>query len=262
MAYANWRYVNDKTTGRFVLGGGFYPPEKIVAHQGLPTLDTALGTTHPDDPRLETVITMGTVVTAVKDDASTSSGTHKERLAPAKGYVLSGGSGDSTSGTTYDSGGDDTFTVSAESTPVGVAAQHIYRPMHTEYDNHGGMFVAGSAYVEWPIVSGGGLESAAPGDLVTFDESGRPLRVAVATTDGTASATPGSDMIIGRVVATETFANEFDQGLLNHMLFNPKEPVIRHVYEIQASGTNQGTVARANLDTADVLGAARVLLNI
>lgn len=256
MAYGNWRYVNDKTTGRFVLSGGHYPAEKIVAHQGLPTLDTALGTGHPDDPRLETVITMGTVLTAVKD-SGTSSDTDNVRFAPANGYSQTEAAG----AVTYDSGGADEFTVPAESPPVGVSTSHYYRPMFHEYDNHAGPYLVGSALVEWPVVSGGGLDGAAPRDWVTFDKSGRPLLVKNKYS-GTDAVALDERLIIGRVLETELFATNFDQGLLNYQLFSPREPVVRHVYEIQASGPNQGTIARANLDTTDVLGAARVLLNL
>lgn len=257
MAYGNWRYVNDKTTGRFVLSGGHYPAENMSAHQNLPSLDTMLGTTHPDDPRIETVITMGTVVTVVKDTQGTgnANATNEGRLVPANGYRQSA----TTSDVTYNDGNGNSVTVTAEQAPVGVAAQHIRRPFHVEHDTEAGMWVAGSALVEWPMVTGGGLDGASVGDLVTFDESGRPI-VAGNTNGGLSSI--AAHNVIGRVVETEVIGTNFDQGLLNFMQFSPSEPVVEHVYRIQASGDHQDFIARANLDTADVQGAARVLLNI
>lgn len=268
MAYGKWRDVSAKTAGRFIVSGGEFPAEKIVAHQGLPTLDQALGTVHPDDSRLETVITQGTVLSVVKD-SGTSSDTGKERFVPANGYPHVNTAAEDP--LTYDSAGDDEVTVPAQSTPVGVAQYHFYRPMFERYDNHGGGFVCGTALVEWPIVTGGGLDGAAPGDLVTFDQSGRPLLVSNAGNDlgDGGNADVDSNLVIGKVLATEdltatgpSWDGGFDDGLMRYFLFSPREPVVKHVYTITKDGAQQGSFARANLDVADVTGAARVILNL
>lgn len=232
MPLAQFRKVYDKNgSGRFVVSEGVAPSEYLLPHEGLPTLYSDI-----EDDRFEIVITKGTLLSVVADANGDS------RLVPANG----------TASAVDINGTDDTDgTVPAYSTIVGAAQYDLYRPFDKGTSQGGGWITHG--YVEWPVVDG--LNDAlVPGDLVIADALGRPVQ-------GAADANFG--LVAGKVIAVETFAGNFDDGLLSYMQLPSDPGAVKEVLSLTKSGTYQGKLGiRANLDVADVVGAVRVSLTL
>ena len=241
MALAQFRKVHSKNgSGRFVVSEGVAPSEYLLPHPSLPTLYTDI-----EDDRFETVITKGTLLSVVEGDEGES------WVVPANG---------SGAPVTYTPDGfgvidgpnqDDDVEVPATSTIIGAAQYDLYRPFDKGTSQGAGWITHG--YVEWPLVTGLN-EDFAPGDVVVADAQGRPV--------------PGVGdedfrLIAGKVVVTEKFAENFDDGLLSYMQLPSDPGAVREVYSVTQPGAAQGRLGiRANLDVANVEGAVRVNLTI
>lgn len=232
MALASFRKVHSKNgAGRFVVSEGIAPSEYLLPHEGLPTLYTDI-----EDDRFEIVISKGTLLSVVQD------GNGDSRVVPANG-----------GGTAADINGvDDTDgTVPAGSTVIGAAQYDLYRPFDKGTSQGAGWITHG--YVEWPMVTGLNADLV-PGDLVVSDELGRPVK---------AGGSEGFGEIVGKVIAVETFADNFDDGLLSYMQLPSDPGAVKEVYSLTKDGTYQGKLGiRANLDVKDVAGAVRVNLTL
>jgi hypothetical protein len=237
MSKAQFRKVFGKDgSGRFVVSEGIAPTTYMLPSEALPTLFTDL-----EDDRFEIVIAKGTIL-SVKADSTGAS-----RIVPANG-----------SGTnkTHDDGEATpvTVTVAARSVPIGCAQYNLYRPFDKGTSQGGGWIARG--YVEWPMIDGLN-DDLVPGDLVASDEMGRPVKLA------TADATSFPWLIVGKVIEVETFALNFDDGLLSYMQLPSDPGALKAVYEITTAGDYTGKLGiRGNLDKAGVLGAFRVNLNL
>jgi len=233
MSLAQFRKVFGKNgSGRFVVSEGTAPSEYLLPSEALPTLYTDL-----EDSRFEIVIPKGTLLSVVADANGDA------RIVPANG---------TDSSQTYNDGTATpaTVTVPAHSAVIGAAQYDLYRPFDKGTSQGSGWIT--EAYVEWPLVSG--LNSSlVPGNYVRSDNLGRPV-----------FWTQGSDQvqdIVGKVVAVESFASNFDDGLLSYMLLPSDPGALKLVYELTQSGTYQNKLGiRANLDVANVVGAFRVIL--
>lgn len=249
MSLAKFRKVGNKNgAGRFTVSEGIAPAEWIYPHVGLPTLYSDY-----EDDRFEIVITKGTILSLVTDANGDS------RFVPANGTASAITWSDTdvvnfeTGATPDDSADDegDTVLVPAKSIPVACAQYDFYR----EFDkgtSQGAGFIA-RGYVEWPLVDGLNSNLAA-GDLVRSDHMGRPVK-----------ATPGTDpqLVVGKVLAVEKFATNFDDGLLSYMQLPSDPGALKLVYELTKEGPYKGKLGiRANLDVANVIGAVRVNLNL
>lgn len=234
MALAKFRKVErPQGGGRFVVSEGIAPSEYLLPHEGLPTLYDDF-----EDDRFEIVITKGTILSVVTDANGDS------RIVPANG----------TAGAfTHDDGSATpvTIEVPAKSIPIGCAQYDLYRPFDKGTSQGAGWITHG--YVEWPMVEGLNDDVVA-GDIVQADNMGRPVK-----------ATPGTDpqLAVGKVIAVEKFATNFDDGLLSYMQLPSDPGALKEVYSLTKSGTYQGRLGiRANLDVANVLGAFRVSLTL
>jgi len=248
MSTANFRKVHSKNgAGRFVVSEGIAPSAYLLPHEGLPTWYTDI-----EDDRFEVVIPQGTILSVYQIANGDS------RIVPANGTGSTQAWGDAdtidleTGATPTDVAGDeDTVTVPAYSLPIGCAQYDLYRPFDKGTSQGAGWITHG--YVEWPIVATVN-DAVAPGDLVRADHMGRP----VVFTKGTGVR---SDVVVGKVVEVETFASNFDDGLLSYMQLPSDPGALKTVYELTQTGTYSGKLGiRANLDTAEVLGAMRVNL--
>lgn len=232
MALASFRKVHSKNgSGRFVVSEGIAPSEYLLPHEGLPTLYTDI-----EDDRFEIVIPKGALLSVVQD------GNGDSRIVPANG-----------TDTPVDINGvDDTDgVVPAYSTVIGAAQYDLYRPFDKGTSQGAGWITHG--YVEWPLVDGLN-EDLVPGDLVVADGLGRPVK-------GTAAANFG--LVVGKVIAVETFADNFDDGLLSYMQLPSDPGAVKEVYSLTQDGTYQGRLGiRANLDVENVVGAVRVNLTL
>ena len=251
MSLAKFRQIYDKNgSGRFVVSEGIAPHSYILPDRGLPTLYTDI-----EDSRFEIVITKGTILSLVVDSNGDS------RFVPANGTGSSQTWGDAdtvdfeTGATPTDVSGDtDTVTVAARSVPVGCAQYDFYR----EFDKAGsqGAGWITRSLVEWPLVQALNDDLVA-GDLVRADHMGRPVKLS----DSDASDYPW--LCVGKVVETETFATNFDDGLLSYMQLPSDPGALQQVYELTKTGPYNGKLGiRANLDVTDVVGAFRVSLNL
>ena len=257
MALAKFRNVYGKNpSGRFVVSEGVAPAEYILPSVGLPTRYYDIA-----DWRLEIVIPKGTILSTVTDSFG------DPRMVPANGtasnFVWGDGQISSTvygtnpllTGATPASGSGtnvDTTTVLAKSVPVGCAQIDAYRP----FDKGTSYAVSWikQGYVEWPIVNGINANIAA-GDCVKSDAMGRPVKMTLGTDEHW--------LQVGKVIAIEKFATNFDDGLLSYMQLPSDPGALKDVYAITATGPYQGKMGiRGNLDRANVVGAMRVALTL
>jgi hypothetical protein len=255
MSQAKFRKVyKGNGSGRFVVSEGIAPSAYLLPHEGLPTLYT-----DTEDDRFEIVIPKGTIISAV---ALANGDT---RLVPANGTASSQTWGDAdtvdleTGATpTNVSGDEDTIVVPARSVPIGCTQYDLYRPFDKGTSQGAGWIARG--YVEWPIVAGVN-STIAVGDVVVSDHMGRPRK---APTFGTNTEVVNYPyLMVGKVVEIETFASNFDDGLLSYMQLPSDPGGLREVYSLTKSGPYEGKMGiRKNLDVANVIGAMRVNLNL
>jgi hypothetical protein len=255
MSTAKFRKVYGKNgSGRFVVSEGIAPSAYLLPHEGLPTLYTDI-----EDDRFEIVIPKGTILSVVEIANGDS------RIVPANGTTSSQAWGDAdtvdleTGATPTNVGGDtDTVTVPARSVPIGCAQYDLYRPFDKGTSQGAGWITHG--YVEWPLVAGVN-DTLSPGDLVTSDHMGRPVKAPTLGNNTEASNYPY--LIVGKVIEVESFASNFDDGLLSYMQLPSDPGALKEVYELTKSGPYSGKLGiRANLDTANVVGAVRVNLTL
>jgi hypothetical protein len=253
MSLAKFRKVGTKTgAGRFVVSEGIAPAAYLLPSQGLPTwyLDS-------EDDRFEIVITKGTILSVVADangdarivpaNGSGSSVTWGDAM-PASWDPLNGATPD------YSSGATDTVTVAALSVPVGVAQYDLYRPFDKGTSQGAGFIARG--YVEYPRVSLVN-DDVTVGSLVRADHMGRPVSLT------TALCGTNPYLQVGKVIEVETFATNFDDGLLSYMQLPSDPGALKTVYELTRSGSYSGKLGiRSNLDVNNVVGAFRVNLTL
>lgn len=249
MSLGKFRKVNQKNgSGRFVVSEGIAPSAYLLPSVGLPTLYFDI-----EDDRFEIVLTKGTILSVVQD------GNGDSRIVPANG-TGSGVTWSDTDVVNFETGATpddeaaddgDTVTVSSRSTPIGCAQYDLYRPFDKGTSQGAGWITHG--YVEWPLVDGVNADLA-PGDRVRSDALGRPVKHTAETDDLG---------VVGKVIEVETFATNFDDGLLSYMQLPSDPGALKEVYELTKSGPYQGKLGiRANLDVANVVGAVRVNLTL
>ena len=233
MSLAQFRSVFGKNgSGRFVVSEGTAPAAYLLPSEGLPTLYTDL-----EDARFQIVIAKGTLLSVVADANGDA------RIVPANG---------SGSGQTYTDGSGaatpTSVTVPGHSVVIGAAQYDLYRPFDKGTSQGSGWITEG--YVEWPLVTGLNA-TLTPGSYIQSDNLGRPIVWA---------GTVVQD-IVGKVVEVESFATNFDDGLLSYMLLPSDPGALKLVYELSQSGAYQYKLGiRANLDVANVAGAFRAIL--
>lgn len=234
MSLAKFRKVYDKQgAGRFVVSEGVAPSEYILPHEALPTLYTDL-----EDNRFEIVAPKGTILSLVQDVNG------DPRIVPANG---------SGAGQAYNDGAATpiSLTVPAATVPIGCAQYDLLRPFDKGTSQGAGWIV--QAYVEWPMILGLN-DTIVAGDRVRADALGRPVKMA------------GGDaayLQVGKVIAVEKFATNFDDGLLSYMQLPSDPGALKLVYQLNQPGPYQGKLGiRANLDVAQVVGAFRVNLTL
>lgn len=233
MSLAKFRSVYGKNgSGRFVVSEGVAPAAYLLPSEGLPTLYTDL-----EDARFEIVISKGTLLSVVADSNGDA------RIVPANGTTASQSFNDGTATPT-------TVTVPAHSLVIGAAQYDLYRPFDKGTSQGGGWITEG--YVEWPLVNGLN-SSVTPGTYLRSDNMGRPV--------AWNQSTDQVQDIVGKVVEVESFATNFDDGLLSYMLLPSDPGALKLVYELSQSGTYQNKLGiRANLDVTNVVGAFRAIL--
>lgn len=266
MATAKFRQIYGKNgQGRFIVSEGIAPSTYLLPHPGLPTLYYDI-----EDYRFEIVIPKGTLLSVVVDSNGDS------RVVPANGttsnfvwgdgqlngtYTIWGSSTWQTTGATPASGSGtnvDTVTVNARSVPIGAAQTDLLRPFD-KGTSQGASWIT-RAFVEWPLVNGVNADLV-PGDLIRSDNMGRPVKCL--TSELYNSSNVYHYLNVGRVVETEKFATNFDDGLLSYMQLPSDPGGLKDVYALTKTGPYNGKLGiRANLDVANVVGAARVELSI
>ncbi len=251
MSLSKFRKVYGKSgTGRFVVSEGIAPAEALTAHPGLPTLYL-----EDEDDRYEVVMTKGTIISVVADSNGDS------RVVPANGTASAfvwndtGTGFDLETGATpaSDDGSDeeDTVTVGAKSVPIGCTQFNVVRPFDKGTDIYASWITTG--YVEWPMVAGLNADIVA-GDTVRADAYGRPVKHTLGTDDY---------LMVGKVIAVEKFASNFDDGLLSYMQLPSDPGALKAVYELTRPGTYEGKLGiRKNLDVVNSVGAFRVVLTL
>ena len=253
MSLAKFRKVGSKTgQGRLVVSEGIAPAAYLLPSQGLPTWykDT-------EDDRFEIVIPKGTIISVVADSNGDA------RVVPANGSGSSVTWGDNMPSTwdplngatpSYASGATDTVAVAAKSVPVGVAQYDLYRPFDKGTSQGAGFITHG--YVEYPMVVGVN-DDVAVGSMIRADHMGRPVNL-TATLCGT-----DPYLQVGKVIEVETFASNFDDGLLSYMQLPSDPGALKTVFELTRSGAYSGKLGiRTNLDVHNVKGAFRVNLTL
>jgi len=235
-------------TGRFVVSEGIAPSEPLLAHPGLPTLWTE------DNTLDEIVMTKGTIITVVADANGDAC------VVPANGsgsaFVW-----DDTSLMNLDTGATpasdsgvaqvDTVTVPANSVPVGCTQFPVARPYDKGTSKLASWITTG--YVEWPMVNGLNA-NLVPGDTVRADAYGRPVKHTLGTNDY---------LMVGKVIAVEKFATNFDDGLLSYMQLPSDPGALRAVFEQTRPGPYVGKLGiRKNLDVVNAVGAFRCVLTL
>jgi len=245
MALAKFRKVHSRQgAGRFVVSEGIAPSEYLLPHEGLPTLYYDL-----EDDRFEIVLTKGALLSLVTDDNGDS------RIVPANGSGTDKEYEFSRPGDFYGAPAEEadgvTLTVPANSTVIGAAQYDLYRPFDKGTSQGAGWITHG--YVEWPLVDGLN-EDLEAGDLVVSDDMGRPVK---------ATGSPDVGALVGKVIAVEKFATNFDDGLLSYMQLPSDPGAVKEVYSLTKPGDYQGKLGiRANLNVENVVGAVRVNLNL
>lgn len=249
MAYAQTRKLTGASgQGRFVVSEGIAPSEALTAHPGLPTLweEDREGAY----ANAEVVMAKGTILSVVADANGDS------RLVPCNGSgsaFIWNDAQNAANGATPASGagGDDQISVPSRSVPIGCAQFNVLRPYNSGTDVYGSWITTG--YVEWPMINGLNGDVVA-GDYVRSDAYGRPVRHTAGTDDLG---------VVGKVIAVERFATNFDDGLLSYMQLPSDPGALKAVYEITAPGPFQGKLGiRKNLDRNNVIGAFRVVLTL
>lgn len=239
MALAQYRKVGKRQgAGRFVVSEGVAPSAYLLPHEGLPTLYTDL-----EDDRFEIVITKGTILGLVRDNETGAS-----RVVPC-GYAA-GDLGEweeegATAANIYD------VDATNVATPIGCAQYDLYRPFDKGTSQGAGWITYG--YVEWPMIEGLN-DDVLPGSTIVSDALGRPVLGA-----------PGDDVhrVVGKVIETETFDLNFDDGMLSYMQLPSDPGALKHVYELTEEGPYKGRLGiRANLNREGVVGAFRVALTL
>lgn len=257
MSLGQFRKVYGKSgSGRFVVSEGIAPSAFLLPHVGLPTWYT-----DDEDDRFEIVIPKGTILSAVKDSNDDT------RIVPANGTTANQAWGDAdtinleTGATPTNVAGDtNTVTVGARSVPIGCAQYDLYRPFDKGTSQGAGWVTHG--YVEWPMVDGVNAD-VLPGDVVQSDHMGRPVAVGIAALGNNTELSNYPYLQVGKVVEVEYFATNFDDGLLSYMQFPSDPGALAEVYKLTKTGAYNGKLGiRANLDTANVVGAFRVNLTI
>jgi hypothetical protein len=256
MSLAKFRKVGTKTgSGRFVVSEGIAPAAYLLPHPGLPTWYT-----DSEDDRFEIVIPKGTILSVVAD------GNGDARVVPANGTTTSFTFGDTMPGwnpldgatPNTTSGSVDTVAVGARSIPVGVAQYDLYRPFDKGTSQGAGFITHG--YVEYPMVEGVNADVTV-GSLVRADHMGRP--VLAAAEDFFESPAVYSYLQVGKVVEVETFATNYDDGLLSYMQLPSDPGALKTVFELTRSGSFSGKLGiRSNLDVHNVKGAFRLNLTL
>jgi len=257
MSLAKFRKVGTKTgSGRFVVSEGIAPAAYLLPHPGLPTWYK-----DSEDDRFEIVIPKGTILSVVADSNGDA------RVVPANGSSAAVTYGDTMpaswdplNGATpsYSSGATDTVAVGARSVPVGVAQYDLYRPFDKGTSQGAGFITHG--YVEYPMVDGINADVTV-GSVVRSDHMGRPVKAAAA--DFYNSSAVYSYLQVGKVVEVETFAANYDDGLLSYMQLPSDPGALKTVFEITRSGFFSGKLGiRSNLDVHNVKGAFRVNLTL
>jgi hypothetical protein len=251
MSLAQFRKVYGKNgSGRFVVSEGVAPSAYLTPDPGLPTWYTDI-----EDDRFEIVIPQGTILSVIAD------GNGDARVVPANGTASTSVWGDAetvdleTAATPSTGGANvDTITVPIGSVPIGCAQYDLYRPFDKGTSQGAGWITHG--YVEWPVVQGINADVAV-GDIIRADHMGRPVALSTAEV----AAKPW--LQVGKVIEIESFATNFDDGLLSYMQLPSDPGALAEVYELTKIGPNTGKLGiRANLDTANVLGAMRVVLTL
>ena len=100
-------------------------------------------------------------------------------------------------------------------------------------------------------------DDVAVGSMIRADHMGRPVNL-TATLCGT-----DPYLQVGKVIEVETFASNFDDGLLSYMQLPSDPGALKTVFELTRSGAYSGKLGiRTNLDVHNVKGAFRVNLTL
>lgn len=260
MSLAAFRKVYGKNgSGRFVVSEGVAPSTYLLPHPGLPTLYTDI-----EDDRFEIVMTKGTILSVVAD----SNGDSRTVPANGTGTAIAWDDNELVNLDTFPpatpttvAGGTDSVTVPARSTVIGCAQYDLYRPFDKGTSQGSGWITHG--YVEWPLVQGVN-GTLAVGDLIRSDHMGRPVKCGkTAADDANANASDHPWIVVGKVIEIETYASNFDDGLLSYMQLPSDPGALKKVYELTKTGPYSGKLGiRSNLDVQNSIGAVRVLLTV
>ena len=252
MSLAKFRKVGTKTgSGRFVVSEGIAPAAYLLPSQGLPTWYA-----DSEDDRFEIVIPKGTILSVVANAT-----TGDAMVVPANGSAGDVVWGDTISdwnplagATPNVTRSGDTVTVGALSNPIGVAQYDLYRPFDKGTSQGAGFITHG--YVEYPMVVGVN-DDVTVGSLIRADHMGRPVNLT------TALCGTNPYLQVGKVIEVETFATNFDDGLLSYMQLPSDPGALKTVFELTRSGAFSGKLGiRSNLDVHNVKGAFRVNLTL
>ena len=252
MSLAKFRKVGTKTgSGRFVVSEGIAPAAYLLPSQGLPTWYA-----DSEDDRFEIVIPKGTILSVVANAT-----TGDAMVVPANGSAGSVTWGDTISdwnplagATPNVTRSGDTIAVGAYSIPIGVAQYDLYRPFDKGTSQGAGFITHG--YVEYPMVVGVN-DDVTIGSLIKADHMGRAVNLTT-TLSGT-----NPYLQVGKVIEVETFATNFDDGLLSYMQLPSDPGALKTVFELTRSGAFSGKLGiRSNLDVHNVKGAFRVNLTL
>ena len=252
MSLAKFRKVGTKTgSGRFVVSEGIAPAAYLLPSQGLPTWYA-----DSEDDRFEIVIPKGTILSVVANAT-----TGDAMVVPANGSASNVTWGDTISdwnplagATPNVTRSGDGVTVTALSTPIGVAQYDLYRPFDKGTSQGAGFITHG--YVEYPMVVGVN-DDVTIGSLIKADHMGRAVNLT------TALCGTNPYLQVGKVIEVELFATNFDDGLLSYMQLPSDPGALKTVFELTRSGTFSGKLGiRSNLDVHNVKGAFRVNLTL
>jgi len=258
MSLAKYRKVGHKTgSGRFVVSEGVASSEILYPHEGLPTWYE-----DDEDDRFEIVIPKGAILSVVKNSDGDS------RVVPANGSTSAFVWNDTISGfdpmegatpASSDTGSGDEVSVPARSVPIGCAQYDLYRMFDKGASQLTGFISYG--YVEWPMIEGVNAD-VNPGDVIVSDFMGRPVKGEAQGGNNT-EISNYPHLVVGKCLAIETFATNFDDGLLSYMQLPSDPGALKEVYELTHTGPYAGKLGiRVNLDRDHVVGAFRVRLTL